>query len=435
MKNQNNSVLQFLEKNYSTIQAKRKQKDFKWQDVVDDLKAQTKLIVSSESLRSKFRRMEKKNSDFTDKEKNCSKTTNGKVVYNYSAKEDLTKGTSEITQVVDKEIKTLEDLIEVCKIDTTIWNIDKYVANSWGNPNNQQWQVKAFLSKKKSQAKSLQEQFIEFLDNYNIKVLNPSVNKQVSSQTASKGLYLISLADLHIGKTQKPDYLDKVKDSVAMALHAISSAGIEEILILNTGDFFHTDSSKGMTTAGTQVEFEESFESSFSTGLDFISSIIEMCIPHALKVTFVNVRGNHSFDTEYCMGEALKRIYKKDASIQIINSQDNRIYYYWENNAFLFTHGDKALDRLPLTFATEGGNVFSKAENRHILLGHMHHSRSKQFINDKGEYNGIEVRVLGSPTATDRWHNFEGFVENKKCLISMIFTPEHGKFGEFNYKI
>ena len=59
----------------------------------------------------------------------------------------------------------------------------------------------------------------------------------------------------------------------------------------------------------------------------------------------MNVRGNHSYNSEYMLGEALKRIFIKNKNITILNSKENRIYYSSNNNSFLFTHGDKAFDK------------------------------------------------------------------------------------------
>ena len=47
--------------------------------------------------------------------------------------EDVLKGTGEITLNTKEEIKSLDELIEKCKIDTDKWDITKYVQNFWGN--------------------------------------------------------------------------------------------------------------------------------------------------------------------------------------------------------------------------------------------------------------------------------------------------------------
>ncbi len=45
--------------------------------------------------------------------------------------EDLKKGTGEVVLKCNDEIRTLDELIEKCKIDTSKWEIAKYVQNYW----------------------------------------------------------------------------------------------------------------------------------------------------------------------------------------------------------------------------------------------------------------------------------------------------------------
>jgi hypothetical protein len=65
--------------------------------------------------------------------------------------EDLIKGTGEVVANFSEEVKSLDELIEKCNIDTEKWEITKYVQNFWGNGNNPHWQVKAWLGKKSTE--------------------------------------------------------------------------------------------------------------------------------------------------------------------------------------------------------------------------------------------------------------------------------------------
>jgi len=430
---------------------------FNWRTIANYIQTKDTGAIDKEYVRGRWRKLQSKiaanSSDWRERaiseleeqgkklfEENKSSITNYEIIYTQKKEDtDLSKGKSEKTVVTSREIKTLEDLIDVCEIDTEIWNIDKYVQNSWGNPNNQQWQVKAFLSVKQEKL-DLTKSFDKFVENYNKTIfVNQTKSKHTQNQEQrdipNDVLYLVSLSDLHIGNYQKTGYLEKVRQRVFETFKSIAGSGVKKVVLLNTGDMLHTNGSQGTTLGGTQLDSELSFEDSFTQGLDLITSLIDYAATLSLSVTYVNVRGNHSFDTEYCLGEALKKIYQKQPNVEILNQRDTRIYYLWNNNAFMFTHGDKAVERLPLLFATEGKEFFNKAENHHILLGHTHHNSSKQFVNDRKEYAGIEVRVLGSPTSNDQWHKENGFTGNKKSIVSMLFTPDEGKYAEFNFKL
>src|SRR6478736_1086759 len=74
--------------------------------------------------------------------------------------EKVKDGTAEASFVCEEEIRNLEQLIQVSKIDTTKWEITRYVQNYWGNRDNPHWQVKVWLSVKKEE-NIFQEKFIE----------------------------------------------------------------------------------------------------------------------------------------------------------------------------------------------------------------------------------------------------------------------------------
>ena len=65
--------------------------------------------------------------------------------------EDVQKGTGEVVFNSKEEIKSLDELIEKCKIDTDKWEITKYVQNYWGNAETPHYQVKAWLGKKNNE--------------------------------------------------------------------------------------------------------------------------------------------------------------------------------------------------------------------------------------------------------------------------------------------
>jgi len=77
--------------------------------------------------------------------------------------EDIQKGTGEVVFNSKEEIKSLDELIEKCNIDTDKWEITKYVQNYWGNAEQPHYQVKAWLGKKKDE-QIFQDSFVSFLE-------------------------------------------------------------------------------------------------------------------------------------------------------------------------------------------------------------------------------------------------------------------------------
>lgn len=423
----------FLTTNWEKIEKQRQEKSFTWTLVAEEFHKLTNLYLSSEYIRGVHRTLRDKVSTTVYSKHPSVNKTEEKYHLNTSV-ENKDKGTKQFTFTAS-EIPTEQDIITHFNIDLTKYRINQiYHKTSFGG----KYSITvSLLAVKGVEALNYEKKFAKFVEKYNEKILqNPSKDTaELEKSHSEKCCYLISMADLHIGNYQKPNYLEDITEKVRYTLYAAMQHNVDEVIILNTGDMLHTDTSKAQTWNNTQLDAQDTFEDAFSNGLDFVTNIIDYSRELGLKTTFVNVRGNHSFDTEYCLGEALKKVYKFDSKIKILNSKDTRLYYTWENNGFLFTHGDKGMDRLPLLFATEGKETFTETEHHHILLGHLHHNKGKQFINDRGEFAGIEVRVLGSPTSNDIWHKQNGFCQNKKAIQCMLFTPSQGKYAEYNFKM
>lgn len=426
----------FFEKHFLQLEERRSQKGFTWQQVVDDYA----LAVNPENLRTMYKNWRKVNLVNTPIQntvvdnpyvtiQNFETTTTNKTPFQYiNGQENLDKGTKEFTFSADN-IPTEEEIISHFNIDTKKYKINQiWHKTSFGG----KYSVTvSMLAKKAEEATDYVKAFTDFLEK---KDINIKLRPKYSSDELTSGMLLISLADLHIGNYQVEDYLEKIYCTITSAVDQLN-ANLEEIVILNAGDLIHSDNSKGTTFSGTQLELSQSYEKSFTDALDFITEVLDYCQSKVPRVKYINIRGNHSIDSEYLLGEALRRIFKKEENVEIINNQEFRTYYQYGNSGFLFTHGHTAGDRLPLIFATEGREVFGQSENHYVFMGHYHHLSSKQFVTDKKEYGGIEVRVLSSPSSTDKWHNQSGFVESKKKIDCFIFTEDDGKLGEFNFRI
>ena len=366
------NLKEFFELNYLRIEELRKSKDFRWVTLTKELNLPNN---KAETVRAAY------------------KTYRSKLK------------TESIYDLYDKDPKE--------------WKI----SNLWHKGENKM--SVNFIPLKNNESTDYIKEFQNYLKTYKYKPLD-----EVELSDVKQGVFVLALADLHIGKQKSKDYLLKIRRACKLLVSPVKDR-VKELIILNTGDLLHIDNISGTTTKGTQLDYEESFESNFITALSFINSLISdmTILLDSTQITFINVRGNHDFNTSFCIGEALKERYFNSKSISIKNEFGNRLYHYSCGNAFLFTHGDKALNKLPLIFATEGSDYFSKAKYRHILLGHLHHTQSKEYFTDQMEFMGIDSRVINSPCKNDRYHSLEGYIGARKT-ITLFGYNENGKFYE-----
>jgi len=413
----------FLNKNFKEIEEKRHSTGFSWKKIKKEIGVEK---ATTEAIRFRFRKLRLKRGLIVEKKEEKFSSISGK--------EDLSKGTKEFSFTADK-IPTEKEILEHFNIDTKKFKISQiWHKTSFGG----KYSISVSLLANNTSGIDYEAAFKRFLSRVEINNF-PKINNSISIDYKpfnQKTTALITLADLHIGNHQIKNYIDNIKSNFEILLNSSIHYGANEVIILNTGDILHTDNIKNQTTSGTQLDAASSQEDAFVEALDLICDLINRSLEYEnLKVTFVNVRGNHSYNSEYMLGEALKRIFIKNKNITILNSKENRIYYSSNNNSFLFTHGDKAFDKLPMIFTTEGKEIYAKNDFHHIVVGHLHHNKSKQFVDDTGEYFGLDVRVVGSPTSTDRWHKNEGFILNQKNIYCFLYDDLQGKSAEFIKKI
>lgn len=365
--------------------------------------------------------------------------------------EDLTNKTAQLTAEFKEEIKTLDELIEKCRIDTQIWKIDKYVQNFWGNASSPRWQVKAFLSKrtidtdlqaqKELIIKEINEtprglHIIEFKD-------APSWIRESAEERNSDTLLELSLPDLHIGKLgwvneSGENYdikiaTDRYKKAVEDLLSRVNLSNVERIHLPLGNDAIHVDNPENTTTSGTAVDTEGRFPKIIAAAKNlFVETIDRLKTIAPVDVTVV--RGNHDSVAMFMLGEILDAWYRNDFDVDISSEPKFRKYYQYGVNGFLFTHGDKEKhDELGLIFATEEPQLWADTKFRFCKLGHLHKNKKTKYV-AVDSHPGFQIQILPSLSGTDEWHYAHGYLSNKQAK-AFLYHKEKGEIAEFTYTI
>ena len=337
-------------------------------------------------------------------------------------------------------IRTLEDLIDVCKIDLNIWDIERYIVNKWevaakGSDgvmkHSPLYQVKAWLQKKETtKAKEVIELFKKEL---------LALPRPVKTRNSSgKYIYEISIPDLHLSKlcwgkeTGYEDYDIKIasnlfKEAMHYLVSKVDVNTLDKIVLPIGNDFFNSEGLSGMTTKGTRQDDDSRWPKSFQVGCNLIAELVDE-LSESVNVDIVIVPGNHDFERCFYLGEFLSAWYRNNDAVKIDNSPTSRKYVSFGKNIILFTHGnEEKAANLPLLMATENSN-FSECNFRTAHLGHFHGTEMK-------EYNGVKVRILPSLCAPDAWHSNKGYVGNVRSATAFLYEENSGEVANFYYNI
>ena len=300
-----------------------------------------------------------------------------------------------------KDSKTPEDILRYKGYDPNEWEISQVTTNEWTTTaaETQKWnQQLKFVIKPKHKS-------------FNASAFTESINpvKLTAIKTGDRNLF-IGLADWHFGITK----LEDLQDKLAMIVDILSK-GYKQIVIGQLGDLFHSSQiKKSVTMAGTVLD-DVDMETAIKDARSFFDVLITECVRHSLKVTVEHAGGNHSENLEYMF---LLYLEAKYPDIKVNYHNKYRQAFMLDNVAIMITHGQYGKRKdLPMLFATEFSDMWSKATTREIITGHFH----TQQTND---YQGVIHRQLGTIKPNDSYEIENGWTMGKKVLQLFEYDSE-----------
>lgn len=352
--------------------------------------------------------------------------------------EDIKNGTGEVMFNSPNEIKTLDELIEKCNIDVNKWDISKYIQNYWGNADHPQWQVKAWLIRKKEDLQFQKELLLKEL-----KSSLPIVALIPTNNYGRKLAYEISIPDVHFGKLSWEEEVGekynlkiaekRYRDAISELLSYTDVDKIEKIIFPIGNDMLNIDSRRNETFAGTRQDSDSRFFKIVKTVKAILIDVINS-LSLIAPVDVIVISGNHDYEGMFMLGEILESYYHNNEQVKVDNSPKQRKYYVYGKNGFQYTHGneEKHAD-LGMIFATEEPKLWAATEYRFCKLGHFHKNKKIEYVSID-DHTGFQIQILPSLSGADAWHSSKGYISNNQAK-GFLYHQTKGKIGEFTYTI
>lgn len=343
--------------------------------------------------------------------------------------EDLEKGTGEVVFNTDEEIRSLDELILKCRIDTEKWEITKYVQNYWGNRKNPHWQVKAWLGVKKEE-QLFQNTFTEFLNSYN-PVYQDLVSPQIFPKKAFGNL-VINKQDSHLnkydidGNNNIEIRLDNILYKTELIVNqAQLSNNLDKITYIIGSDEFNSEFTN-MTTKGTPQQNTHTHHQSFEFICDHEVAVITMLLQHAKNVDVVYVSGNHDEFAGWYMIKWLESYFRTTDRLSFDVSPTYRKYISYGDSALMFNHGDVLKPaKLAALFPMEFRENWSAHKNFYIFTGDKHHEVSL-------DLNGIKFYQLPAlSNSKSLWDDKNGHVMSRAEVTGFLIDKFDGMTNIF----
>jgi hypothetical protein len=351
---------------------------------------------------------------------------------------------AEVTKIVTKRIKTLQDLVDACEIDLTVWEIASWECNKWevgrkdkavdlawhegvvnGSVDDSGkvfveplFQVKAKLKLRKLDTDLGKQKELLLQELFNKAPATFHYQGEEDISTRSRFLLELALFDVHFGKLAHSeesgeDYdlkiaAERYREAIYGLLDHIDTDDIDRILLPIGQDMFNVDNGEGTTTAGTPQDTDTRFYKMVRVVKNLLIEVVNELAAIA-PIDIVVVAGNHDEQTSFLLGEILDAYYHNTERVIVQNSASLRKYYEYGVTSIMLTHGDKEKHaNLGMIFAAENPQLWARTTQRYIQLGHYHSNKTIQYLKTQ-DFQGFQIQILPSLSSADAWHKNKGF--------------------------
>ena len=313
-----------------------------------------------------------------------------------------------ILQRNSKELFTEAELLEIHGFDPKEFKIKHVTSNEWTTPGEDSqfynYQSKISVVPVTGEEKT-QQDFIESLT----KEVTPV---QIKQTNFGKNNVIIALSDMHFGETTMADLQVKLEE-----IQETLKKGYKEVVIMNAGDFFHSDDMfSSRTIAGTVLETVDMVRA-VEDAKTFMHAVFTSAQENAEHVSYRYVAGNHS-SFEYFFNEYLIVKYPQ---VTVHQHNDLSTAFMIDNVLIALAHGHKIKkNNLSQVISYEYRELWGRASEVHCFTGHYHQLESQSL-------NGVIVHQLGTPKRADAYERQNGWVASRKLIQMFEFNAEQLK--------
>jgi len=267
----------------------------------------------------------------------------------------------------------------------------------------------------------------------------PPVKPTQHKHAKGNALLELPIMDFHLGKlawgdeTGQDDYDLKIaealwRETVNDLLGKAAQFCDPEYILFPVGqDFFHFDTPKTTTTAGTQLDSDTRWQKMFTKGVELLVWAIEQChIIAPVKVMWIP--GNHDQMLSYAATVGLYQRYTQCRDVEVDLSPTKRKYHRYGRNLIGFAHGENEGKRIEGLMQVEAPDDWGKTLWREFHMGHLH----SESAYSKG---GVTFRRISSITSADAWHAEMGFLGATRQAQAFVWDRERGLQAILNSNI
>lgn len=335
-------------------------------------------------------------------------------------------------------ISTLDELLDVAKVDQSVWRVVRWKPNAWGQVSNERgystmYQVTAWLERLVPLGcASAIRQAVDDIKNVAPHRARISYSSDENKQSV---MAEINLSDLHAGKrawkqeTGEEYNLDIARErlmrTASELFEHVRPYNVESIVVSLCGDMVNADGPEGKTTRGTPQDMSGLYLETFRATRDMLVDAIRLFTTIA-PVKVIIVAGNHDKYTTYLLADMLEAIFWNDENVAVDNMPMPRKYHVYGDNLIGFAHRPD-YRKLPGLMVVEMPVAWGKTTHHEFHAGHFH----KEEVRVDTVY-GVVIRTVPALSASDEWHIEAGFRGARAGAQAFLWHKTKNLIGVFN---
>lgn len=354
-------------------------------------------------------------------------------------------------------IRSADELIKHCGIDTNEWALEKFRCSVWemgavpratGN-DKVGWQrksTKIMVQRLYSVAAWFRRKTVEVAVRSVVDELIARAKKYAPKYKPIKrppkqsgNMLEVMMPDIHFGRlawgkeTGWEDYdLEIGEGDFRKAIEEIVSRTsfyhFDKILLVVGNDLINMDNRENTTTHGTAQASDSRYQKVFLKVHELQVWAIER-LREVAPVEVLLVPGNHDTLTVFHVGHALECWFKNCKDVHVDNAPTLRKYFEWGVNGILFLHGDKGkLKDYALLMATECREMWGRTTWHEVHTGDKHHVHLEEQL-------GARVRILPSLAPSSHWESEHNYVGAQRSAEAYVWNKNEGLICSVTYTI
>ena len=250
-------------------------------------------------------------------------------------------------------------------------------------------------------------------------------------------LTVYPIADLHLGMLSWARETGQAYDLAiaerrareCMAALVAQSRPSNAALILNLGDWQHTDDQRNMTPrSGNVLDVDSRYFKILSAGVQLMTDLIDLALQKHARVIVRNLPGNHDPHASIALTIALAAFYARDKRVTIV--ADPGEFFFFRFGLWLCGahHGHRAkADRLAMAMADMRRKDWGETLYRQFFFGHIHHESAREIA-------GVRVESFQTIAAKDAHAVGSGYLSGQS-LNAITVHKRRGEIGRHRVNI